>query len=299
MDLEQVRTEFVLSTYGAVLALLVRRVRDRHAAEDLAQDAYAAVLRAPGFDPRRRGAFSFVKRAALWRADERGRRMARAPKPLPTDLADPRAGSPGEALGQEEECDRARRLFAEAMDDLPARDREMARGFYVRGISVAELALSSGLAPQSVRGALSRAKKVILARLGLPRITNGQMKTLAAFAAPATPNSGAARTAPVRPHATLEEAPMSTASGNRDHRPGFPTPATPAFPQPDKVEGDTKTCRRHALRAAIEHLLGLGWNPARHDRMMCVLNNRDVGLISQDECDRLWAAFAREFGIGE
>jgi RNA polymerase sigma factor (sigma-70 family) len=216
------------------------------------------------------------------------------------------AHTPDEEVEIEEERALARGLVAEAVDTLGPREKVMFLRFYVHDEPFTTLAKAFTLAEQTVRAALSKAKKAVLARLGLGRLTNAELKQIAAFAYAATahdtttPTTTPTAASPLQFHATSEEPTTATTtdSNNRD-RPGNPIPANPPFPKPDKVERDTQMCRRHALRAAIGHLLGLGWNPARHDRMMCVLNNRDAGLIAQDECDRLWAAFAREFGIGE
>jgi hypothetical protein len=91
---------------------------------------------------------------------------------------------------------------------------------------------------------------------------------------------------------------MTTPASNRAQEGNLTTPPS-GFGKPDKAERDTQMTRRRTLRATIKFLLIGGGNPVRHDRMMCVLNNRDAGYISQDECDRQWVAFTREYGLDE
>ena len=129
---------------------------------------FLTVFRRKNFCPERRDAIGYVKRAAPGR--QRSLLLA-GPR---AEVAAFRVGRPAlrqprPAFEREEELDLARRRFTEAMNSLSARDREMFLGFYVRGISVAGLALSFGLAKQTVRVALSRAKKAIL---GAPESPN-------------------------------------------------------------------------------------------------------------------------------
>jgi RNA polymerase sigma-70 factor (ECF subfamily) len=294
MDLQQTLHKLILDAYGIVLALLLRRVDDRHAAEDLAQEAFLSVLH-PGFDPTRPDAIGFVKKKALWLAESRRRRLARIPRLLPLELAALGADSSGQAPEQEYR-DRAHRLISEAVDTLPTRQRDFVVAFFVRGVSVLELARSSGLAPQTVRCTLSRAKKAILVWLGLARITNGQMRVLLSIAAETTSPTPETSAAPVPALATSEGASMATVPNDHDPH-DKATPALPGFPKPDKAERDTLLCRRRALRSAIKHLLRCGRTTTRHDQIMCALNNRSAGRISEVECDRLWVAFATEFGL--
>jgi hypothetical protein len=82
------------------------------------------------------------------------------------------------------------------VDALSPRDKAAFLAFYGNDATVADLAVAHGLAPQIVRGTLSRAKKAVLARMGLGHITNAQTKALAAFTAPeATPIPPAVPTA--------------------------------------------------------------------------------------------------------
>jgi RNA polymerase sigma factor (sigma-70 family) len=297
MDREQAVNQFVLASYGIVHAILLRRVGDRQAAEDLAQEAFLTVLRHGDFRPERPDALGFVLRAALWLARDRSRRLTRAPKPLSFDLADPHTGGPVQALEQEEDLDRVRRLLAEALGTLPGRDREMVLGFYARGRSVADLAQPLGLARQTVRAALSRSKKAILTFLGLPPITNARMRLLMAFLTETTASRPEAlSTARIPSNPPSQGAAMLPTPSNRDHD-DRDAPAGQTYPRPDKVEADTLLRRRRTLRSAIRHLLGLGWDPARHDRMMCLLTERSAGRISAAECDRRWAAFCKELGL--
>jgi RNA polymerase sigma factor (sigma-70 family) len=291
---------FALASYAVVLSALRRRVGNHHDAEDLALEAFAAALASPEFDPTRPDAVGFVLQPASWRSAEHHRRQARAPKPLPSDLGDQRVSDPAHDLEQQEEFNEARRRFADAVDALRARHKSLFVGFYLHGTSVADLALAHGVAEQTVRGALSKAKKAVLGQLGLGRLTNGELKSLTAFAYAATTHSPAVpAAAPVRVHVTFEEPRMSTTTGgnNRD-RDGNPTSA-PNAPKPEKPERDTLLCRRQLLRAAIESLLRQRQETTRHDQMMCALDNRHMGYLSEEECDRRWQEFCDEFGLDE
>jgi RNA polymerase sigma factor (sigma-70 family) len=289
MDRQKILEQFVLDNYGIVKARALRRVGNHPDADDLAQEAFLSILH-PTFDLDRADSPGFVNQSACYRGMDRLRRLSRAPKALPLDLADQRARGPDQALEQKEDRERARRLILDAIGSLPARDQEMVLGYYGRARSADDLALSFGLARQTVRGVLCRAKKAILAWLGLGKINNSAMKTLVSFAVAAMTRDLEG----VEPYPSSEEVPMSYSNRDNGHN---PTPEQPRFPKPDKVERDTLIARRRTLRAAIAHLCGLGWNPARHDQMMVVLNNRSDGRIPAEECDRRWAAFAREFGL--
>jgi DNA-directed RNA polymerase specialized sigma24 family protein len=62
------KNTFVQAGQVIVLALLIKLVRDRHAAEDIAQEVIVAALASPNFDPCRPDAIGFMARAASWRA---------------------------------------------------------------------------------------------------------------------------------------------------------------------------------------------------------------------------------------
>jgi RNA polymerase sigma-70 factor (ECF subfamily) len=295
MGREQQFDQFVLANYALVLALVLRRARNRHDAEDLAQDAFLAAFANPDFDPARPDAIGFVVQQACWLAADRARRPRRAALPLAFDFADHRTPDAALAIQQEEDRDEARRRFALAMEALPPRDRALFLGFYVRGISVADLASAHGLAEQTVRSILSTAKKAVLTHLGMTRTTNTDLKAMAAFAA-STSNCNSALPCAVssaQADVTSREPPMSSMSDGRD-RDGNPLPVS-NYPKPDKVECDTLVFRRKFLRRRIRHLLWLRESTARHDRMLCALNNRHMGVISREDCERLW----EELGLGE
>src|SRR4051812_5863394 len=119
--------KFALATYAVVFSIILQRVGNRHDAEDLVQEAFLSAIASPDFDPARPDAIGFVLQPASWRAGGHFRRRARAPKSLPFGLADRRAGDPGLALEQQEECDEARRRLADAVDAL-GRDKELFLG---------------------------------------------------------------------------------------------------------------------------------------------------------------------------
>jgi RNA polymerase sigma factor (sigma-70 family) len=107
-------------------------------------------------------------------------RLRRYGKPLlgehDRQVADTTA--PEAALVHAEERRVARSRLEQALRALGRRERRMVLRFYQKGETVVALAGRFGLALQTVRGALSRSKKAILAALRLPRITNRQMKAL-------------------------------------------------------------------------------------------------------------------------
>src|SRR5262245_39841783 len=103
---------FVLRTYPALLLMILRRVRDRAPAEDLAQSAYEAVPRHPDFDPSRPDALGYIRRRAHWLIQTRWRQTGRNVAALPVQVADPRAGQPDQALEHEEARARVRRGVA-------------------------------------------------------------------------------------------------------------------------------------------------------------------------------------------
>jgi DNA-directed RNA polymerase specialized sigma24 family protein len=109
--------QFIRAAHDVMLAFLMRRLGNRHTAEDLAQQALLAVLH-PDFDPSRDDAIGFVKQRARWLVQEQHRRPVPVPRSLHPELIDPRAASPDQALELAEHRDRARRLIAEAMDSL-------------------------------------------------------------------------------------------------------------------------------------------------------------------------------------
>jgi RNA polymerase sigma-70 factor (ECF subfamily) len=65
-----------------------------------------------------------------------------------------------------------------ALRPLKPRDRDLFVRFYGDGEPVEALAQEAGVAVQTVRSILSRAKKVVLVGLGLPHVSNGRLKRL-------------------------------------------------------------------------------------------------------------------------
>jgi RNA polymerase sigma factor (sigma-70 family) len=86
--------------------------------------------------------------------------------------------APDRALLATEARKVARCRLLRALRALSRREQRLVLRFYRKGHTVVALAKRFGLAQQTVRGALSRSKKAILAALGLPRLTNRQMKEL-------------------------------------------------------------------------------------------------------------------------
>jgi RNA polymerase sigma-70 factor (ECF subfamily) len=86
--------------------------------------------------------------------------------------------SPLEALAEKETRRELRRRLELAVAGLRPRERDFFRRFFQGGESSAALAGAAGLAEQTVRGVLSRAKKRVLARLGGVKLTNGELRQL-------------------------------------------------------------------------------------------------------------------------
>jgi RNA polymerase sigma factor (sigma-70 family) len=104
--------QFAQTTYPALLAFLLRLVRNRVVAEDLAQTAYEVAFRNKRFDPTRADALGFLKKKASWLVQDYRRRQTRAPKSLPANLLDTGTAQPDQSLALKEAQDRLRRAVA-------------------------------------------------------------------------------------------------------------------------------------------------------------------------------------------
>lgn len=159
MDLEQARHEFFLASYARLLAFLLRQVRDRSTAEDIAQSAYEGVFRDPHFDPRRTDAFGYLRKKSLWLLQDERRKRVCAPEMLPAGLADARGLEPLQAIVQEEERARVRAAVArlpEAQQSVVVR--------YLAGMDHESIATELGI-PVTVVYRRFHASKAALRRL--------------------------------------------------------------------------------------------------------------------------------------
>jgi RNA polymerase sigma-70 factor (ECF subfamily) len=163
---------------------IVRRVwpEPSDEAEDIANEAInKAIASLDQYDPKR-PFWPWLRRIVQTTAIGRLRRFkkvsllgeAASNVPSPTPL-------PEDQIENQNDRAVARLLIADAIDTLAPRDKELFLRFYLGQESFNDLAKSFDLAAQTVRGAVSKAKKAVLTRLGLPRITNRQMGVLLAI----------------------------------------------------------------------------------------------------------------------
>lgn len=85
--------------------------------------------------------------------------------------------SDSDSLVRAEQMAEVRSRLHQAVAELPERDRTLFRAFYGHGAAISELALSTGLAPRTVRCALSRSKSHVLGRLGGVYLTNAELRS--------------------------------------------------------------------------------------------------------------------------
>lgn len=127
-------------------------VGDRDTAEDVVQDAFAAIYRRFGDHVQNvDSVLGYLRTAVLNSARDTLRRRKTAEKYLPAPAADA-ASAEVEALESEE-----RRRVAEAMRELPSRQREVVVLRYWAGLSEAEIAAAMGISKGTVKSTASRA----------------------------------------------------------------------------------------------------------------------------------------------
>lgn len=150
----------------AVYGLALRRIRDRHRAEDATQDAFAALWRSAGrYDPRRGpGAawFFVVARNAVIDV------LRRTPEAAVPDAADGPSGEPSPADRAESEFDVWQ--VHRAVAGLPDTERPLVELAYWGGLSQSEIATYLGLPLGTVktrtRAALARLARTLEGELG-------------------------------------------------------------------------------------------------------------------------------------
>ncbi len=144
-------------TYDDVLHFLTWKLRDEDRAKDFAQEAFARVLGQDPDNPR-----GLVFRVAANLVHDEARLVVRRKRHLKllrieADVSAEHRRTPDQQLDRKE---RARRL-EQALETLSESDREVLL-LWNAGLSYAEIADQSGLAPQSVGTTVARAKKKLL-----------------------------------------------------------------------------------------------------------------------------------------
>ena len=140
--------------YGMAVGLARSRLSDHHLAEDAAQEAFATACR-------RLSRLRDANRFPQWLGTicrRTASRLARSPangKPIDED---PVAPTP-------DDTDRPEQVH-EALNRLPAADREVIHLHYFSGLTYDEIAQVLGITPQAVHGRLQRARRKLAVRLG-------------------------------------------------------------------------------------------------------------------------------------
>jgi RNA polymerase sigma-70 factor (ECF subfamily) len=150
----------------AILALAMRRLRDRGRAEDATQDTFAAIWRAaPRFDPSRSSGAAWIYTIARNAVvDEGRRRRDTTVEELPELVAD--------VPGPDEETEHAWTAWRlhRALADLPAQERTLLELAYYSGLSQQEVAARVGIPLGTVktrtRSGLARLAELLDGELG-------------------------------------------------------------------------------------------------------------------------------------
>ena len=148
-----------------LLSLSLSLVRDRAAAEELAQDAFVRAFEHLGSFDGRRPVYPWLAKIAVRLAQNRWRSARREPVPLedgehradPSPELDPLQGVLAE--------DRARQLW-QAVDELTTRERVVVLLFYQQQLTVGEIARSLGVSSGTVKTLLFRARRRLRRLLG-------------------------------------------------------------------------------------------------------------------------------------
>jgi RNA polymerase sigma-70 factor (ECF subfamily) len=154
--------EEIVTRHGTfALRLAARLIPDRSAAEDIVQEAMVrAWTQAARFDPQRAHFTTWLYRIVTNLCIDHRRR--RRPEPMPEDFepTDPAAGA--QDMLEVDERDLA---VAQALADLPARQRAAMALVYDEGLSGAEAARVLGLSAKAVERLLARARASLRDRL--------------------------------------------------------------------------------------------------------------------------------------
>lgn len=140
-----------------VFGFALRLTGDRHAAEDLSQEAFLRAWRKIGSlrDERREKVWLFQITANLWRDQLRRRRLAPERAGSLEEELPGRCAFPDDAAEQREEVARA----LVALDALPNRQREVMYLSACEGMAHAEIATVLGCTTDAVKTNLSLARK--------------------------------------------------------------------------------------------------------------------------------------------
>jgi RNA polymerase sigma-70 factor (ECF subfamily) len=155
-DEARARLEQWYSTHGRrVYAICVAVLRDRHEAEDAAQQVFVSALRAllRGARPRDPGAWL----AAIARNESWARARRQPAVPLQPDLRDTAHEDPSTLVVQRAELERVWRMLG----NLPASQRNALLLREVRGLGYDELVSDLQLSRHSVRSLLNRARRAL------------------------------------------------------------------------------------------------------------------------------------------
>ena len=68
-------------------------------------------------------------------------------------------------------------------------------------------------------------------------------------------------------------------------------------PLPEKPELDLLHARQEQLRPIIRNMQARGWTAARHHETMRVLFLRQLGEVSEQECEASWQKFNARFEV--
>jgi RNA polymerase sigma-70 factor, ECF subfamily len=145
-----------------VFTLCVRALGDRERAEDAAQEAFASIWRAAAsFDPARGNAAAWIFTIARNAATDAARRRIARPVAEAPDAVDP-APTPDERAAS----DFVSFHVHQAVEALPAAEREVIELAYFRGLSQSEIAAETGTPLGTVKTRTRAALRHLSAELG-------------------------------------------------------------------------------------------------------------------------------------
>ncbi len=155
-------TELCRRYYGAMVAIGHAIIRDRHLAEDAAQQAFAKAA---------------VNLPKLRRADQFGPWLAAICRNEAKDLArarrEPPLGDEPAAAEHMPDSDESDKIVREALNHLPAEAKEVIYLRFYDGLSYDRISAVLGISEQAINGRLRRAKKRLaqyLRRSGLGEV---------------------------------------------------------------------------------------------------------------------------------
>ena len=153
--------ELVLRYGPYALRVAARIAKNRALAEDVVQEAFVRCWsHIHRFDPRQARFTTWLYRIVVNLCIDLKRRPE--PEPLPEDFEDIEAGAHAEEMMEYSERDI---LLAQALDDLPVRQRAALTLVYDQGLSGAEAARVLGSTVKAVERLLARARTYLRARL--------------------------------------------------------------------------------------------------------------------------------------